>query len=298
MSKASKTTAAAMDPAALGSRVAARDAVEEVIIRAPNAFVHINLLELWRFRGILWRKVTQRIRVQYDDMWLGFFWAVARPVIMVLVFWAFRGLSEAKTGVTIPYPLYVFSGIMVWFYFTEATVGVAMSLKRDAGLIQKVYFPRLISPLSHLLADTYSLALAAVPLAIMMLIFGEYPGWHLIFMPLVLVQIMLLALGLGMVFSALVLASRDWERFLKFALYTGLWISPVIYSVDMIPKNAVPFYLLNPMGGSLLAVRATFFDNFAFPWGAWGYALCVSLALVVAGLLMFQRSERTLADRL
>jgi lipopolysaccharide transport system permease protein len=123
----------------------------EVIIRPPGTFAHLDLLELWRYRFTMWSKVKQRVRLQYDDMWLGLFWAVARPLIMVFVFWAFRGLSQARTGVDIPYALYVYSGLMAWFYFTEASTAVAMSLSRDAGLIQKVYFPRLISPLSHLL---------------------------------------------------------------------------------------------------------------------------------------------------
>ena len=137
---------------------------QEVIIRPPGAFAHLDLPELWRYRGTLWRKVKQRVRIEYDDMWLGLFWAVARPLIMVFVFWAFRGLSQARIGVQIPYVLYVYSGLVAWFYFTEVATAVAMSLVRDAGLIQKVYFPRLISPLSYLFGETYNLALAAIPL--------------------------------------------------------------------------------------------------------------------------------------
>jgi len=276
----------------------ASPALEEVLIRPPGAFAHLHLKELYRFRGTLWRKVKQKVRLQYDDMWLGFFWAVARPVILVLVFWAFRGLSQAQTGVSIPYALYVYSGLVVWFYFTDVSTGVAMSLLKDASLIQKVYFPRLLSPLSHLIAETYNLALAAAPLLLGMAVFGEYPGWRLVLFPMVLGQIMLLALGLGMLFSAMVLSSRDWERFLKFSLYVGLWLSPVVYSVDMIPRKYEILYLLNPMSGSLLAVRSTLFRHFDFPWSSWLYALAFSVVLLGVGLLCFQRSERTLADRI
>jgi lipopolysaccharide transport system permease protein len=272
--------------------------VEEIVIRPPGAFAHLDLVELWRYRDTLWRKVTQKVRLQYDDMGLGLFWAVARPLIMVLVFWAFRGLSQARTGVDIPYMLFVYSGLVAWFYFTEVSTSVAMSLFRDAGLIQKVYFPRLISPLSHLLGESYSLALASIPLVIMMISLGEYPGWSLFLLPAVLAQLMLLALGVGMVFSSLILTSRDWERVLQFSLYLGLWVSPVIYSVDMIPKRYELIYLVNPMGGSLLALRAALFGSLDFPWGAWGYASAFSVALAGIGLLMFQRSERNLADRL
>src|SRR5262245_51862426 len=91
-------------------------AIEEVVIRPPGAFAHINLFELYHYRGTLWRKAKQRVRIQYDEMFLGLFWAVARPLIMVLVFWGFRGLAKAQMGVSIPYPLYVYSGLVIWFY--------------------------------------------------------------------------------------------------------------------------------------------------------------------------------------
>jgi lipopolysaccharide transport system permease protein len=273
-------------------------AVEEVVIRPPGAFAHINLLELYRYRGTLWRKAKQRVRIQYDEMLLGLFWAVARPLIMVLVFWAFRGLAKAKMGVSIPYPLYVYSGLVVWFYFTEAAMGVAMSLQRDAALIQKVYYPRLVSPLSYLVAATYNLALAAIPLAAMMCISGEYPGWRILLLPLVLGQLMLMTLGVGLVFSSLILISRDWERSLGFVLYVGFWVSPVIYAVGLIPSAHQIFYLSNPMIGTLLAMRSALFSHFELPWGSWAYSLLFSAVITGLGLLLFQRSERTLADKL
>jgi len=271
---------------------------EEILIRPPGAFSGISFRELWCYRGTLARKVKQRVRIQYDDMLFGFLWAVARPLIMVFVFWAFRGLAEAQMGVTIPYPLYVYSGLVVWFFFTDATTAVTMSLQRDAGLIQKVYFPRLLSPLSHLFAETSNLLLAAVPLAVMMAAWREPPGWMLLSLPLVLAQLLLLSLGLGMIFSALALRSRDWERLMKFMLYVGLWISPVIYSVDRIPGSYKLLYLLNPMSGTLLGMRAAVFGHFEFPWGSWLYALGFSAAVTLVGLLAFQRSERFLADKL
>jgi lipopolysaccharide transport system permease protein len=274
------------------------EAAEEVVIRPPDRFRGVDLRELWRYRDTLLTKARQRVRLQYDDMLLGFFWAVARPLIMVLVFWGFRGLSQARVGVSIPYPLYVYSGLVFWFYFTDATTSAAMSLQKDAGLIQKVYFPRLLSPLSHLLADTYSLLLACVPMAAFMVVFGQYPGWRLALLPLVLLQLMALCLGVGMFFSALVLRSRDWERTMKFLFYLGLWLSPVIYSVDMIPERHHLLYNLNPMSGTLLAVRAALFADFELPWGAWLYSSGFSLAAVALGYLAFERMERTLADRL
>lgn len=279
--------------------IAGRNALPcpEVVIRPPGAFAQLDIGELWRYRGTLWRKVKQRVRLQYDDMWLGLFWAVARPLIMVFVFWTLRGLAQARTGVQIPYMLYVYSGLVAWFYFTDVATSVGVSLLRDAGLIQKVYFPRLISPLAHVIGNTYNLALAAIPLVVMMVAFDEYPDWAVLLLPAVLAQLMLVAFGLGLVFSSLVLLSRDWERVLQFTLYVGLFVSPVIYSVDMIPKRYELVYLLNPMSGTLIALRATVFASLDFPWGAWLYSVVVSAALAGIGLLMFQRAVRDVADR-
>lgn len=270
----------------------------EVLIQPPKGFARLDFADLVRHRGILWRRSSHRVRVQYDDMFLGLFWAVARPLIMLAVLWGFRGLAASNLGVSIPYPLYVYSGLVVWFYFTESTQAIAKSLQKDAGLIQKIYFPRLISPLSSLLAETYNLGLAFVPLSILMLVLGVPPCWYVLLLPLVLLQIMILSLGLGLLFSSLILWGKDWERILKFLLYVGFWLSPVFYSPTMIPSKLALLYFSNPMGGSLLAMRAVLFSGFEFPWWAWLYSSVLSIVLLFAGLLLFQRTEASIADRL
>ena len=273
-------------------------AFEEVVIRPPGAFAHLDLLGLLRARGTLWRKTVQRVRLQYDEMWAGLFWAVARPLIMLAVIAGFRGMSGSNLGVSVSYPLYVYSGLVVWFYFTEATNAVASSLQRDAGIIQKVYYPRLISPLSCIGAETYNLGLAAIPLSILMAVFGAHPSWNILLLPLVLAQLMVLALGLGLVFSSLILLSRDWDRILRFGLYVGFWLSPVFYSSAMVPAQHSTLYFANPMSGSLVAMRSALFSDCPFPMREWAYAVAAALGLLAVGLAMFQRSERHLADRL
>lgn len=284
-----------MEPAAGTSR---GPALPEVVIRPPGTFAAIDLRELWRYRGTLYRKVRQRIRVSYDDMLLGFFWAVARPVIMVLVFTFFRNIADANVGVTIAYPLYLYSGLVTYYFFSEAASRIAGSLRTDSATLKKVYYPRLISPLTFLFSNLYDLCLAIVPLAIMMIIWSEAPGANLLLLPLVIGQLLVLTLGIGLVFSALSLSSRDWDRFLKFALYVGLWASPVIYATGRLPESLLGVYRLNPMVGTLDAVRAVCFGHYPFPTATWLYASAVSVVLLVVGLLLFQRCERTLVDRL
>jgi lipopolysaccharide transport system permease protein len=242
--------------------------------------------------------VRRQIRVEFDQMYLGFFWAIARPLIMVLVFVLLRDLSQARLGVTIPYALYLFSGLILWFYFIESVMETAASVQRDAGLIQKVYFPRLMSPIATVLAGLYGFGIAAVPLAVMMVYYGVYPSWSLLLLPLVLAQVLVLILGLGCVFAALTLSNRDWQKFLAFSLYVGLFVSPVIYSPDMIPERVRDLYYLNPMAGTLLAFRSTLFQGLPFPLGQWLFSIGVSGFVLLFGLVMFQRVERVLVDRI
>lgn len=272
--------------------------VPEIVIRPPRAFASIKLRELWAYRFLLLSMTQRRLRMEFDQQHLAWLWAVARPLLMVLIFALFRNLSEARTGVHIAYALYVYSGLVLWFHFTETVQDTAASVKQNAALIQKVYFPRIINPLAAILANLVTLSIAIVPLALMMLAYGEFPGWRLVLLPAVILQVELMIFGLGCLFAALSLTSADWDRLLAFALYIGLFVSPVIYAPAMLPANAQPLYALNPMVGSLLAIRSSLFAGFDWPAWEWNYSLAMSATVAVVGLLVFQRAEKHLVDRL
>ncbi len=271
---------------------------QEIVIRPPKRFAEINLRELWAYRTLLNSMVRRQLRLEFDQQYLAYVWAVARPVLMVIVFALFRNLSEAKTGVHIPYALYVYGGLILWFHFTETVKDTALSVKTNVGLVQKVYYPRVINPLAAILSNMVTFSIATVPLVFMMGLFGEYPGWRLLLLPVVLLQMELLIFGAGCIFASLGLQSNDWDRFLTFALYIGLFVSPVIYSPQMLPPNAQPIYAMNPMVGTLLAFRSTLFDGFEWPVWEWFYSLGFSAALAVIGLMMFQHAEKHFVDKL
>lgn len=270
----------------------------EIVIRPPTTFAAIDLGELWRYRSLLRSLVTRRIKSEFDQQRLAYVWPVFRPVLMVALFSAFRGLSNAQTGVTIPYPLYVYAGLALWFFFIESVQATASSLKANAGLIQKVYFPRILAPLAAILAHLYTFSVTVVPLVVLMIWFGAAPGALLVMLPLVLLQVVALIFGIGCIFAALGLGSGDWDRLLGFLLYIGLFVSPVIYDPSMLPDSARGFYAINPMVGSLMGFRAALFDGMAFPWWEWLYSCAVTLMAVTVGLLMFQHAEKRIVDRL
>ncbi len=274
------------------------DMEEEVLIRPVSKLSDLKLRDLVKYRHILWRMVYRDIRLQYDDLALGFFWSAALPLTMMLTFMFLKRFSRANMYETVPYSIYAYSGLILWFNFREVCAKVMYSVGKESGLIKKVYFPRLYLPLIPVFSSYYNLALAAVPLGIMMVITRLYPGFRLILLPLVMIQYSMLTFGIGTIFTTLSLIKKDFERTLLLILYVGLFISPVIYAPDMIPVKLRTIYLLNPMAGTLLAFRSCLFNDFPFPFWEFGYSCVVSVIFLVVGTIMFKKSEIYFADKL
>jgi lipopolysaccharide transport system permease protein len=272
------------------------EAVIEILPVAPG--FRVVLSELWQFRHLFTALVWRNVRVEFDATRLGSAWAIARPILFTLVFVLFRGFSGANTHVDIPYALYVFSGLVLWTYFLDAATSSAGAIRLDAALLTKVYYPRLLTPLVPVIASLVNIAIALVPLVAMMVWFGVWPSWQIVLLPLVLVQAVALALGVGTLVSSISIENRDWERALAFVLSLGLWLSPVIYAPDMIPGMLRSLYHLNPMVGLLLAFRATLFDGFPLPFWDWLYSIICTVLVLALGVWAFRRTEARLADRL
>jgi lipopolysaccharide transport system permease protein len=271
---------------------------DTLTIRPVSKLPYFNLRELFEYRHLLWSMVWKKIRLDFDDMYLGFFWAIARPLTMVAIFVFIRDYSGANMYVNIAYPLYIYSGLALWFQFREATMATARSVKRDAGLIKKVYYPRLITPMVPAISQLYNLSIAMVPLVCMMLWYGVYPGWLIILLPMVLLQVTVFVLGLGMVFACLVIVRTDFEKFLNLSLYIGLFVSPVLFAPEMIPEKGRIIFFLNPMAGTLQAFRSCLFHGYPFPGWQFAYSVFMTIALLAVGITMYRRAEVYFADRL
>jgi len=271
---------------------------DEIIIRAPNRVSLINFRELISYRGLLWSMSVRQTKAEFGELHLGILWVLARPVLMTIIFVFFRHASSANTGVAITYSAYLYSGLILWFFFTESVSRASTSISSDAALMQKIYFPRLLSPLSGVVAQLSGLGITMVPLVAIMCFYGMVPGWNLLLLPAVLLQTLMLAFGSGCLFAALATLSRDWERLLSLLLYIGLFVSPVIFAPSMLPKAIQNYQMLNPMCGALLGFRASLFSEFALPLNEWLYSLLVSVIFAVVGIIAFQRAERTFMDRL
>lgn len=270
----------------------------EVVIGPPEEGCLLNFRELVRHRRILWTMSYRQIKAEFGDLYLGVFWVLARPLLMTVIFVFYRELATTSGGLTIPYVAYLYSGLMLWFFFSESVSRSAAAIGSDAVLIKKVYFPRLYSPLSGVLTQLSGLSVAFVPLVAIMIYFELLPGWKALLIPVVIIQVILLSLGIGCLFAALNSKSRDWERFLNLMLYVGLFISPVIYSPEMLSEAVRNIQAVNPISGALIAFRAALFLEYELPLYEWLYSVFFAGAIAIIGVFTFQRVERTLMDRI
>lgn len=271
---------------------------DEVVIRPAGDLVRLDWAEYYRYRHLLVALIWREIRLQFDQMYLGVIWACMRPLLYVTIFVVFRNLSNANTYVTIPYVLYVYSGLILWYYVVETSMETANCVRRDAHLITKVYYPRLLTPLVSVIARLVGLGLALAPMIVMMIWYRVVPDWRIVLLPFVILQCIALVMGIGALLAAMTLTSRDWERLLSSIFYVGLFVSPVIYAPEMIPLSAQDVYFVNPMAGTLLAFRGCFFAGYEIPWGRWLYSVAFSAAIFLLGVRAYRRAETRFADQL
>ena len=266
------------------------------VIRPPKGWIPVNLRELWAYRELLYFFTWRDIKVRYKQTLFGFAWAIIQPVFMMIVFSLFFGTLAKIPSEGIPYPLFSYAAVLPWTLFSEGLSRSSNSLVQDANLLQKVYFPRLLMPLSGVLSPVVDFAIAFVVLIALMLYFGYYPSVMMfLILPFLLLELML-ATGIGMWLSAINVEYRDVRYAIPFLIQLGLFASPVVYPVTFVPERfQVVYGLLNPMAGIIEGFR----------WAILGtkppsYLLIASVAIIIviliSGAFYFRRRERAFAD--
>jgi len=252
--------------------------------------------DLWRYRELLGFLAWRDIKVRYKQAVLGVAWAVVQPAVQTILLTFVFGKLAKMPGGDIPYPLLVLAGLLPWQLFSGAFSGAGNSLVSNSHLISKIYFPRLIVPLSAVavaLIDMLILLVIAVPYAI---IEGVNPTWRLLFLPLFILGTMLVALGAGLWITALTVKYRDFRFITPFILQIGMFVTPVGYRTDFLP-NWRDWLALNPLTSMvegfrwcLLGGRTEFYQQGLL------LSLAVTTVLVVTGLWYFRKTERQFAD--
>lgn len=267
-----------------------------VLVRPLRGWLSIDLGELWSYRDLLYIFVWRDIKVRYKQTIFGVAWAIAQPLLMMIVFSLFFGTLAKVPSQGIPYPLFTYSALLPWTLFASGITRASNSLVSENNLIQKVYFPRLLMPLASILSPLVDFLIAFVILIGLMLYFGYYPGIAMLWLPLLLILELMLALGVGLWFSAINVEYRDVAFLVPFLVQVGLFASPVIYSSNFVPERFhVAYGLINPMSGIIEGFRWAILGT-APP----GYLLLASAGIIVAvlvsGAFYFRRREKAFAD--
>lgn len=267
-----------------------------IVIDASHASRAIFPPDFWSFRELLAQMTLGAFRAKYLHLKSSFLWFYVRPLTITLVFVLLRAGSGADLGEGAPYPLFVLTGVCFWFIFSDTLSAASSALVRDASLIQKIHFPIVILPLAQVLARFADVGLALVAVVGLQIVLGVGTDWELLMLLPVIVQVMLLAFGLGCAVAAISLSVPDAREAVNIALYLGLFLSPVFYSPNAMQPVARMLLHANPMVGSLEGVRGALFATAQFPWGAFGYACAASLAAVLIGLTLLSRASRNAAE--
>lgn len=284
-------TAAAPEPTAV------LDAAEPAeLVLEPGRAAANYWRDLWRYRELLGFLAWRDIKVRYKQAALGAAWALFQPIVTMAIFtFVFGRLAKMPDG-GVPYPVLVLAGLLPWQLFSSALNGASGSLVGNSHLISKVYFPRLIVPISAVGVAVVDFAIVLGLFVVVSLWFGMIPTWHWVVLPAFVALTLALSLGAGLWLTSLTVRFRDFRFIVPFLLQIGLFVSPVGYRTDHFPSwRAV--LALNPLTGVIDGYRWCLLGGTqSIDPLAVGYSVVMTAALIVTGLWYFRRTERQFAD--
>jgi lipopolysaccharide transport system permease protein len=257
--------------------------------------VPLDFRALWAYRELLYFLTWREVKVRYKQTALGFAWAIIQPFMMMIVFTLFFGTLAKVPSEGIPYPLFSYAALLPWTLFAEGITRSSMSLVQDANLVQKVYFPRLVMPLSGILSPVVDFGIAFIILVGMMFYYGYAPTARVLWLPVFILLALVTSLGVGLWLSTINVKYRDVRYVIPFLVQLWLFASPVVYSSSLLPQRFQAVYGLNPMSGVIEGFR----------WALLGTeppSLLIAISVVMVALILvsgafyFRRSEKIFAD--
>jgi lipopolysaccharide transport system permease protein len=265
-------------------------------VEPPHRWPSIDFRELWEYRELLYFLTWRDIKIRYKQTVLGAAWAIIQPVFMMIVFSLFFGKLAKVPSDGIPYPVFAFCALLPWQLFASAVGDSSNSLVGNQGLITKVYFPRLVIPISAVLSGLVDFAVSLVVLIGLIFWYGIVPGWRIITVPGFILLAMCTALAVGLWLSSLSVQYRDVRYVIGFLVQFWLFATPVAYPSSIVPEQWRAVYALNPMAGVVEGFRWALLGKSS----ALGSMLWVSIAVVLltllGGLYYFRRMEQQFAD--
>ena len=266
-----------------------------VVIQPSKSWVALNLRDLWQYRDLLYILTMRDIKVRYKQTLLGAAWAIIQPLFTMLIFTLFFGKLAGMPSDGIPYPLFAYAGLLSWTFFSNAVTNSGNSLVGNSNLITKVYFPRMIIPMSSVASGLLDFFIAFGLLVVLMFYYGAGLSINLLMLPVLVILTSLLAIGIGMWMSALNVKYRDIRYALPFLIQLGMFASPIIYPASLVPEKWRWLIWINPIAGQIEAYRSAFFGK-PFDWLALGVSTILTFAVLIYAAFMFKRMEKSFAD--
>ena len=267
-----------------------------VIIEPRRGLFHLDLAAIWEYRELLYFMVWRDVKIRYKQTVIGVGWAVLQPLIQMVIFTVIFGKFAGIPSDDFPYPIFAYTALLPWNYFASALQRCISSVVGDSGLISKVYFPRLILPIAGTVSGVFDF-LVSFTLLIGMMIWYQIPvSWLVITLPLFLILAQLTALAVGLWFSALNVRYRDVGHAVPFIIQIWMFLSPVVYSVNLIPEKWRLLYGLNPMVGVIEGFRWALLGKASPDFSMMAVSALVVGAILFGGLIFFRKMEQTFAD--
>lgn len=274
-------------------------AAPTIVIQPTRGLASLQLKALWEYRELLGFLVWRDVKVRYKQTALGVAWIILQPLVSMVIFTLLFGVLLNAPSNGAPYPIFAYAGLLPWNYFAGSLTRSSQSLVGSANLITKVYFPRLVIPISGVLGGLVDFAVASVVLAGLMLVYRIPPTANVVWLPFFLLLAMATALGFGLWLAALNVRFRDVNYLTPFLVQIWMYLTPVIYSVTLIPEQYRWLLALNPMTGVVEGFRWALLGGVmaAEPPGAlFAVSVAISLLVFVTGAIFFRSTERTFAD--
>ncbi len=278
------------------SRASRSHVADEFVLRPRSGWRAIDTGELWRFRDLFWSLAIRDVKLRYRQTALGVIWIVLQPLLAAGIFaFVFGTVAKLPTG-GVPYVVFAYAGLLGWNAFNTTVSKISTSMVQHAGMVQKIYFPRLSLPLSVLPGTILDFGVALTVMGVLMAQTQTFPGWSIVLLPVWLVLVLMIATGMGLIAAALMVSYRDVAQMLPVAIQMILYASPVAYALSAVPSQWRFWYSLNPLVGIFEGFRWSLVSGAPLSVGWSLYSAVVSVVALVAGALVFTRMERRFAD--
>ena len=270
--------------------------VPHLVIEPPSGWQAMHLGEIWQFRDLLFSLAGRDLKLRYKQTALGVVWVVLQPLMAAGVFSLVFGKIAKLPTDGVPYFIFSYTGLLGWNLFNNILTRSSTCLVGNSHLISKVFFPRLVLPMSQVCSALVDFGVATAMLVVLMFIYHVTPGWGLLLLPVWMLMLMMLSLGVGMLAAAMTVSYRDVQYILPVAVNILQFLSPIAYAASAVPASMKLYYHLNPLSGVLEIFRWSILHTTAPASWTVIYSAAFSIAVLWIGAASFKQMERKFAD--